>query len=274
MAQQLALGGHPIGFAATTRSDRWWVGALLTLLGLLGFVAYATWAAFQGDHYYYAPYVSPFYSPLLFVDTRAAGAAPIGHALFGAWPSWWPRGVPASPSFLIVAFPFAFRFTCYYFRRAYYRAFVATPPACAVGGLPRRDYRGETSLLVFQNLHRYALYFIMVFIAVHYYDTFWAYFREGQFGVGVGSIVLTLDAALLTAYVFGCHSFRHLVGGGLDCFSCDAGASLRHGFWAKVSVLNGRHGLFAWLSLFWVAFSDLYVRLVSMGVVHDMSTWR
>jgi hypothetical protein len=29
--------------------------------------------------------------------------------------------------------------------------------------------------------------------------------------------------------------------------------------------------LFAWLSLFWVGFSDLYVRLCSMGVWHD---WR
>jgi hypothetical protein len=27
--------------------------------------------------------------------------------------------------------------------------------------------------------------------------------------------------------------------------------------------------LFAWLSLFWVGFSDLYVRLCSMGVWHD-----
>ena len=29
----------------------------------------------------------------------------------------------------------------------------------------------------------------------------------------------------------------------------------------------------AWASLFWVAFSDLYVRLLSMGLLHDFSTW-
>jgi hypothetical protein len=28
--------------------------------------------------------------------------------------------------------------------------------------------------------------------------------------------------------------------------------------------------LFAWLSLFWVGFSDLYVRLCSMGIWHDV----
>jgi hypothetical protein len=28
--------------------------------------------------------------------------------------------------------------------------------------------------------------------------------------------------------------------------------------------------LWAWMSLFWVGFSDLYVRLCSMGVWHDI----
>ena len=30
---------------------------------------------------------------------------------------------------------------------------------------------------------------------------------------------------------------------------------------------------FAWLSLLWVAFCDVYVRLVSNGVIHDFNTW-
>ena len=30
---------------------------------------------------------------------------------------------------------------------------------------------------------------------------------------------------------------------------------------------------FAWVSLFWVAVTDLYVRLVSMGVITDLNTW-
>ena len=38
-----------------------------------------------------------------------------------------------------------------------------------------------------------------------------------------------------------------------------------------VSCMNRRHMLFAWMSLFWVAFSDLYVRMCSMGIWTD---WR
>ena len=44
---------------------------------------------------------------------------------------------------------------------------------------------------------------------------------------------------------------------------------MRYPAYRCVSCLNRRHMLFAWFSLFWVAFSDLYVRLCSMGVLHD-----
>ena len=30
---------------------------------------------------------------------------------------------------------------------------------------------------------------------------------------------------------------------------------------------------FAWVSLIWVVFTDVYVRLVSMGVITDLNTW-
>jgi len=273
MEQTIRIGGHGRGFATTLRNDAWWLSTLLTFLGLSGFIVYATWAAFQPGYHWFDPYVSPFASPLLFAPPAGPGVAPAGHAWFGAWPLWWPRFLPASPALLILIFPLSFRLTCYYFRKAYYRAYTGSPPACAVGALPRGDYRGETSVLLFQNLHRYALYLILFFMAVHYYDTFWAFFRDGRFGVGVGSLILTADAVLLSLYVFGCHSFRHLAGGRLDCFSCSAGAEARHAVWKRVSFLNTCHGLFGWLSLFWVAFSDLYVRLVSMGIIRDLNTW-
>ncbi|HEX9428492.1 MAG TPA: succinate dehydrogenase [Candidatus Polarisedimenticolia bacterium] len=273
MVEQIAIGGHGDRFASTARTDRWWVGPMLTVLGLGGFGVYATWAAFQGEHYYVAPYLSPFYSPLLFVKPGVVGGVPVSDAWLGAWPTWWPAFLPASPAFLILAFPGSFRATCYYYRKAYYRSFFGTPPGCAVTGVPRKRYEGETALLLFQNLHRYALYFAIVFIFILYYDGFSAFFREGRFGVGVGSIVLLINPTLLAAYTFGCHSFRHLIGGRLDCFSCDAAAGARHGFWKRVSSLNALHMEFAWMSLFWVGFSDLYVRLVSMGILHDFSTW-
>lgn len=260
-------------FFRTGRNDRWWIGPVLTLLGLVAFVVYSTWAAFQGDHYWYGSYLSPFYSPLLFINPNVSGAAPLEHAWFGLWPTWWPSFIPASPAFLILAFPGSFRFTCYYYRKAYYRSFVATPPGCAVGSFPQKNYRGETGLLLFQNLHRYALYCALIFIGILYYDAFSAFFRDGTLGVGVGSFVLLLNATFLSCYTLGCHSFRHLVGGRLDCFSCDAVAAESHRLWRGASKLNQHHMFFAWISLFWVGFSDLYVRLVSMGVIHDLSTW-
>ena len=37
-----------------------------------------------------------------------------------------------------------------------------------------------------------------------------------------------------------------------------------------VSCLNRKHMLWAWLSLFWVGFTDVYVRMCSMGIFHDV----
>ncbi|GIW72338.1 MAG: hypothetical protein KatS3mg102_1880 [Planctomycetota bacterium] len=275
------LGGHSTEPLGTARADRWWVGPLFTAAGLSGFVVYATWAALQGAHYYAEPYLSPFYSPVLFTSGElASGNAPLAHAWFGQWPSWWPGWLPLSPALLILPFPAAFRFTCYYYRKAYYRSFAGSPPACAVSPLMagRRPYRGESSLLLFQNLHRYALYFALIFVVILYYDAFRAFFYHRpdgswQFGAGVGTLVLLTNATLLAGYTFGCHSLRHLVGGRLDCLSCDGRPTPRFRLWRLASWFNGRHMLWAWVSLFWVAFSDLYVRLVSMGWITDLNTW-
>ena len=119
-----AIGGHPEGLAGTIRTDRWWVEPAATGTVLLTFIVYATWAALQGRYYYADPYLSPLYAPLLFAFPSAPGAAPLDHAWFGAWPSWWPSFLPASPAFLVLAFPGSFRFTCYYYRKAYYRSFT------------------------------------------------------------------------------------------------------------------------------------------------------
>ena len=118
----------------TMRRDRWWLTPLLVFLGLGAFVVYTTWAAFQGKNYYWGPYLSPFYSPELFGDSP--------HAWFGPMPTWWPAWLPFSPALLILPFPGLFRLTCYYYRGAYYKAFWADPPSCAVGE-PRKSYLGE-----------------------------------------------------------------------------------------------------------------------------------
>ena len=150
------------GFGTTSRRDAWWATPLAVFVGLSAFVGYATWAAFQGDHYTYGPYLSPFYSPELFGDSP--------HAWFGPKPAAWPAWLPFSPALLILPFPGLFRFTCYYYRGAYYKAFWADPPSCAVGE-PRTRYRGEHSFpLILQNAHRFFMWVALVFIAFLVYD--------------------------------------------------------------------------------------------------------
>ncbi len=274
------------GAGETTRQDIWWLQPLLVFLGFSTFIGYSTWAAFQNDHYTYGNYLSPFYSPaLLYSPTESAlkeksrgtlgnetrAAEQVAHTFFGAKPGWWPGWLPFSAALLILPFPGLFRFTCYYYRGAYYKAFWADPLNCAVGE-PRKSYWGENSLpLIVQNLHRYALYFAIIFIMILTYDAIQGFiFRDADgnrhFGVGVGSFVLVLNVILLGSYTFGCHSFRHLMGGGKDHLASLGGQKK---VYDCVSCLNARHGMWAWFSLFWVGFSDVYVRLCSMGILTD-----
>ncbi|MCA1590281.1 MAG: succinate dehydrogenase [Acidobacteria bacterium] len=252
------------GFGKTARRDGWWVAPLFTFLGLGLFVVYSTWAAFQGDHYTYGPYLSPFYSPEIF------GNSP--HALLGPKPAWIPAWLPFSPALLILWAPGGFRFTCYYYRGAYYKAFWADPPACAVGE-PRNSYWGERTFpLILQNIHRYFLYIALAFLVFLSYDVWNAmWFADpatgaAKFGIGVGTLVLTANVICLGLYTFSCHSLRHLVGGAWDELS---NKPVRKAAYGCVSGLNKRHMLFAWISLFVVGFSDIYVRMLSMGVWTD-----
>ena len=157
-------------FGETSRTDAWWSKPLVVFAGLMGFVIYSTWAAFQGEHYVFGNYLSPMYAPELF------GSSP--HAWFGPKPGWWPMWMPFSPALLILWAPGGFRMTCYYYRGAYYKAFWGDPPACAVGE-PRKSYWGENSLpLIVQNLHRYFMYFAILFLFFLWYDALASYVFE------------------------------------------------------------------------------------------------
>jgi hypothetical protein len=269
------VGGHAVGFAATTRTDKWWIEPLWTGLGFLGFVFYANWAMFCANHYYYGSYLSPFYSPLLFVKENVPGGAPLHHAWFGAWPNWWPAFLPASPAMLILIGPLSFRLTCYYYRKFYYRSYFSTPPACAVNPFPQSKYNGETKLFIFQNLHRYTFYIAFCYILILAYDAFNGFFRDGEFGIGVGTLVLVLNVVFLSCYTLGCHAWRHLSGGRMDCFTCHQTGHEKTGskIWKRVTQLNEHHMFWAWVSMIWVGFTDFYIRMVSMGYLHDFSTW-
>src|SRR5262245_66237769 len=98
-------------FGETTRRDNWWLQPLVVFLGLSAFVVYSTWAALQGEHYTYGPYLSPFYSPELW------GNSP--HAWFGTFPSWWPSWIPASPALFILLARAGLRRTLLYYIGVY-----------------------------------------------------------------------------------------------------------------------------------------------------------
>jgi hypothetical protein len=238
---------HRLG--ETLRRDAWWLELLPVVVVLGAFSIYATWRALEGRFYEWGPYLSPFYSPLIDAHHR-----------------WWPF----SPALLILGGPLGFRATCYYYRKAYYRAFFLDPPACAVSE-NKRTYRGETAFpFILQNMHRYFLYLAVLFLVFLWHDAVRAFFFDGKFGIGLGSLVLTGNVSLLTLYTFSCHSLRHLAGGKLDCFSCAAFGRPRHSVWEWITALNERHMLFAWMSLISVASADLYIRLVSCGAISDV----
>jgi hypothetical protein len=264
MAQASALSRR--AFGETARRDTWWLRPAAVFVGFSAFLIYSTWAAFQGNHYRFGNYLSPFYSPEIF--------GPEGGSWFGPKPGFWPGWLPFSPAFFILWAPGLFRLTCYYYRGAYYKAFWADPPACTVSE-PRKSYLGERSFpLILQNVHRYFLYFALALIVFLTHDVWKAlWFTDPKtgvtsFGIGVGTLVLAVNVVLLAGYTFGCHSLRHLVGGRLDLLSK---APARFAAYRCVGCFNRRHGLWAWMSLFCVGFADIYVRLCAMGVWTD---WR
>src|SRR5258706_7216590 len=159
--------GHGLGerFGTTERTDAWWLEPMVQGLALLVLGAYATWAAFQGRNYEFGNYLSPFYSPLL-------------------KPKWWPL----SPALLVLGAPPGFRGTCYYYRKAYSRAFFADPMACAVGEPRGSGYSGEASFpFLLQNIHRYPIYLAIPILFFLWVDIVRGFIFGGHFGIGGGA---------------------------------------------------------------------------------------
>jgi hypothetical protein len=107
----------------------------------------------------------------------------------------------------------------------------------------------------------------VVFICLLTWDALLAFRFPDGIGLGVGTIVMWINVIFLAGYTFSCHSCRHLCGGSVNVFSK---APARYGLWRFITRLNERHPLFAWLSLVSVGSTDLYIRLVSMGIIRDL----
>lgn len=245
----------------TLRTDRWWLPWLTVGAILAFFIVYSTIRVYMGKWYWADEYhyLTPLYSPCV------TEACVPGSSHFGVW-------LPALPFFLplgIIAFPIVagFRVTCYYYRKAGYRSLWASPQACAVAE-PHKKYTGETRFpLVLMNYHRYFFYFAAVVLVINLYDTALGFKGiNGGFGVGLGSLIMLFNVAMLAAYTLSCHACRHVVGGRLKHFSRHP---VRYRFWTLVSKLNARHGTYAMISLFTVIVTDLYIMSLAAGWFPD-----
>ena len=246
--------------AKTLRKDRWWLMPATTFVVFMAFIIYATFRAFYGHYYYSAPYLSPLYSPCL-TDKCVEGSSDFGQPF-----SWWQL----SPALLILVFPLGFRLTCYYYRKAYYRAFWLSPPACAVAE-PHKRYSGETRFpLILQNVHRWFWYAAVLVALVLSYDVLLAFGpAEGEsdgIHMGLGTLIMLVNVVFIWLYTLGCHSCRHIMGGRLRHFSKHP---VRYKLWGWVSKLNGQHARWAWYSLFSVALTDFYIYLLATGTFDD-----
>ena len=253
----------------TERKDAWYAGPTITVIGLGLAMLYSAWRTamttdwYPGDkglHTWEAgSLLSPLFSPLI---------------LWEGMPPW------LSPAMVILWMPLGFRTTCYYYRKAYYRAFLQRPTACSVGSAPI-PYGGETKLFIWQNAHRYFMYIAVAFLFILSWDVFMALWWTGadnhhgpgdgaSFGISIGTIVLLMNIVLLGGYTLGCHSLRHVLGGRLNWFSRTPLERIRKKAWDACTQFNMRHMLFAWASLFWVNFADLYVWMVASGKWTDV----
>jgi hypothetical protein len=247
--------------AKTLRTDRWWFAPLVTFVGLSAWVLYATVRVFMHKWYFVEEYgyLTPFYSPCI-TERCVPEAAHFGRFL----PDWWIMPEAA----LTLPFLLLFRLTCYYYRKAYYRSFWLSPPACAVPD-GHKSYSGETRFpLLGQNLHRYFFYAAGIISLINTYDALIAFrTADGSFGFGLGNIVLLGNVVMLWAYTISCQSCRHIIGGRLKHFSKHP---VRYRMWGVVSKLNEKHMQLAWITLGTLALTDFYVMALAAGWFPDL----
>jgi hypothetical protein len=258
-----AAAGRAEISARTLRTDRWWFEPAYTVVGLSLWLLWGLVHTLVIKDYYFAQgsgyhYLTPFFSPCV-SNACVADAAEFGRFAPNLW--FLPYAVVSLPFLLL------FRLTCYYYRRAYYRSFWLSPPACAVPD-GHKNYTGETRFpLIFQNLHRYAFYAAVLISLVNTWDAIVSFHGTNGFGFGLGNVVIVANVVLLWAYTASCHSCRHIMGGRLKHFSAHP---VRYRAWSFVSTLNTRHKELAWITLGSLTVTDLYILAVSAGWFSDL----
>ena len=176
-----------------------------------------------------------------------------------------------SPTVLIVPIPGAFRLTCYAYRKDYHRHIFHHPLGCDNsdrGEKASRKYTGErNAIFQVENLHRYFLYAGIIILPFFYYDFYVSLIYNDS--LRIGSLVLLGNALALTSWTLSCHSFRHLIGGNIDCYSCVTAGKARKKAFDIQTWWNARHEQLAWLSLLTIFFADLYLRALVAGINLD-----
>src|SRR5205814_8204986 len=183
------------GLFAGSRPDAWWREPAMVAVGFGALIVYSLFSALVWEPVFHVPYeaqgyLSPFFSPLIRPD----------------WLPWW-----FSPAILILWIPLGFRTTCYYYRKAYYRAYFVDPPACAVGEPTIHSrYRLEAAFpFILQNIHRYFLYLAFIPLFFLWVDAFGSFLPGGRLRVGLGGLLFVVHVTLLTWYLFSCLAPRH-----------------------------------------------------------------
>ena len=115
-------------------------------------------------------------------------------------------------------------------------------------------------------MHRYTFYLALVLNVVLTIDAIAAFRKpEGGWGyIGLGTVILTANAAALWFYTLSCHSCRNAVGGRITHFSKHP---VRYKMWTFVSRINAHHMKWAWISLCTVVLADFYVYALASGLL-------
>ena len=251
MAVEAVTPSRPSSANEASPGRAWWIEPALTVVCYTAFVVYASWSVFSGTVVFFDPYVSPFFSTWL-------GFGLIRVPIIGLL-------IP-----FLAVIPLGLRGTCYYYRKSYFRSFFWDPPACAIQELKRGKYRGETRFpWVLNNYHRYFLLLSLVVLVFLWADVIRAFSYHGHFFIGLGSLVMLTNVVLLSLYSLTCHSFRYLMGGRIDAFSRVRGGLIWQRITMTLNRFNPSHGAFAWYSMFSVALTDVYIRLLIAGVLHE-----